>query len=265
MRKIVFFAIILSIKFIYSQQVNENYKFINPFTNTVKGNSIQYKPGHKVKIVKVNKEKVYFRYYKFESKKKRSSKKSDSLNLKYVYESDTEDKLSNHSGDDFIETHFMSTDEFLNYTEKIYSKFKGVRAGFYTIPFKLRINDFDFEQNINLGMNIGFQFRFSQMIDNRWIYEPTIGIGLSSINLNHKNSSVLENEDRTASALSLSSGLIIHFDSAINLGIFYGYDFLSNNDKEMNWKYNRKPWLGIGLNIGFSISESKDSDKKNKS
>ena len=237
------FFIMLNFTWSQEQKLNTNYKFNTIFTN----NNKQFKPGYRIKVIKEEGNQVYFSILKFDSKKVGDT--ADILN-KDLYE--TNGKIIEHT---------ISKKEFEKYTNEIYPAFKGVRAGFYTIPYKLRFEDFDFEQNINFGMNIGFQYRFNREIKDRWIYEPSFGIGLSSINLNSKNSSV--EKDRTASAFTLTSGVIFHFDTSINLGIFAGFDFLGNNDQDINWKFDSKPWLGIGINIGFSISESKDNNLKN--
>ncbi len=252
MKKIILLLTIsiLYTQYCFSQELQTNHSFNTNYKNQI--TKINYKAGYKVKVINIEpasdgnekKDKIIFTVNKF-----KTGKVGDSLN-----------KILYKKANDFI-THKMSREDFIKFTNPIYPYFRGVRAGFYTIPFKIRISDFDFEQNINFGMNIGFQFRFNKKIDDRWLYEPSIGIGLSSINLNNKNSNVTE--ERTASAFSTSFGLILHFDKNINLGIFSGLDLLGNNDKEVNWKYDKKPWLGIGINIGFSLSEGKGNGSKN--
>lgn len=251
---------IIIIIFLYTsncqtQELQGSYTFNTYYKNPI--TNIKFREGLKVRVIDTIKSEgskehdmVSFRVYKFRGKKKND--RVDTLNKTFTYNNDPND----------IIVHHMDRKKFNKYTSRVYSRFKGVRAGFYTIPFKLRIDDFDFEQNINFGMNIGFQFRFNRKIENRWLYEPAFGIGLSTINLNTKNSEV--NENRTAGAFTTSTGIILHFDKNINLGVFYGLDFLSNNDKEINWKYDRKPWLGLGINVGFSISKSEGTELKNK-
>jgi hypothetical protein len=224
------------------QEINSNYSFRTLYTK----NGTQYKPGYKIKVISLNQNEVCFTVYKF------IGDSTEVLNNTF-YQKSTE---TNN-----IIVHCIPRNDFEKVTAEVYSYFKGVKAGFYTIPFKLRFDDFDFEQNINFGMNIGFQFRFNKLIEDKWLYEPSFGIGLSSIQLNTKNSDALE--DRSASAFTLTSGVILHFDENINLGIFGGVDLLGNSDKDINWKHNGKPWLGIGINVGFAVSKAKESDLKN--
>ncbi|WP_025667696.1 hypothetical protein [Aquimarina megaterium] len=255
MKKIVLLLTIslLGAYYCISQELQTNYIFNTNYKD--KSTTISYKEGYKIKVINIlpssdgneKNDTIIFTVNKFHTDTTGDS--GYKLN-RLLYEKD--DAIINHN---------MSRKDFNTYTNPIYPFFRGVRAGFYTIPFKIRISDFDFEQNINFGMNIGFQFRFNKKIEDRWLYEPSIGIGLSSINLSNKNSDVTE--ERTASAFSTSFGLILHFDKNINLGIFSGLDFLGNNDKEVNWKYNKKPWLGIGINIGFSLSEGKGNGSDN--
>ncbi|WP_299889293.1 hypothetical protein [uncultured Lacinutrix sp.] len=239
MKKYYLFLVLFTVHTtFFAQELKGSYRFNTLYEDE---SNLQFKEGYAIRVIDTtNTGKVIFRVYPFGN---------NDLNKKFVEKDST------------LLTHSIEKSKFNKYTTQVYSNFKGVRAGFYTIPFKIRIDDFDFEQNINFGMNIGFQFRFNREIKEKWLYEPAIGIGLSTINLNNKNSDV--EKDRTASAFSISSGVILHFDKNINLGLFYGLDLLGNNDKETNWKYNKKPWLGIGINIGFSISESKGTELKN--
>lgn len=220
-----------------------NYSFDNLYTY----NDVQFKTNYKLKVISVDSTQVCFIVYPFKGKKDPELTKQ--LNAIY-YETNNQ-----------IIKHCIPKEEFEQNTSRVYSAFKGVRAGFYTIPFKLRFDKFDFEQNVNFGMNIGFQYRFNKKIEDRWLYEPSFGIGLSSIQLNSKNSNVTE--DRSASAFTLTSGIIIHFDNVINLGIFGGIDLLGNSDRDTNWKYHGKPWLGIGINIGFALSKAEDNGLNN--
>lgn len=135
--------------------------------------------------------------------------------------------------------------------------YKGVRAGIYTIPFKLRFSDFNFEKDLNLGVSIGLQYRLSKMLDERWILEPSFGIGLTKINLTSNNTNNSINKNRSATAFTASVGLILRFSEKINAGLFFGKDYLGLSDKDTNWIYNGETWVGLGINIGFSISKEK--------
>lgn len=75
-------------------------------------------------------------------------------------------------------------------------------------------------------------------------------LGLSSINRNNENSNV--QQDRTVSALTMSFGALVIFNRFANFGIFLGKDFLNTRDRPVNWIYNKKTWVGLGINIIFN-------------
>ena len=265
--KTIILTILCSIfAFNYSigQKISEIYKFKVP----VDYNNIQYKEDHKVKIVDTtNTDTIHFVYLKF-----KKGIHSKSLNEKYYFKENeiTAKRKGDQNSSNFdqkdLKIHKMSRSIFKKVTSQYhyYHRFKGVKAGLFTVPFKLRINDFDFEQNVNLGMSVSFRFRMNRKVENDWLLSPTLGIGLSTVKLNPKNSNISEdseNANRTASAFSLSSGIVIELKESINLSIQYGFDFLGNDDKNVNWKYDRKSWIGLGINIGFPISENETENE----
>lgn len=154
----------------------------------------------------------------------------------------------------FNETFAVKKEDFFYYTEQQFDRFKNVEVGLYTIPFRIRGggDDLDFETNLSLQANIVFGFgkRKSQV---SW-FDASVGIGLSSIALNEKNSKVTEN--RTASALTLSIGGVVKPTSRANIGLFLGGDFLGRNDRNVDWKYDKNLWLGVGINISLNKIET---------
>ncbi len=250
---------------IFSQEIKATYRFDIPVFNK----NVQYKEGHKVKIIDTTVNSVSFVYIKF--KKTKKEKQLDSI-AEYSTQFKTSNEIyyydSNIASTNQLQKHTLNKSTFLKSTSRyyFYHRFKGVKAGLFTVPFKLRLDDFDFEQNVNLGMSVSFRFRLNRKVDNDWLISPTLGIGLSTIKLNPKNSSLIESEDsnRSASAFSLSGGILLELKETINLSFQYGFDFLGNDDKDTNWKYNRQPWLGIGINIGFPISKNNDENENDK-
>lgn len=236
-----------------------NYIFTSAFqTDSISnfnGKNLQkeiiiHKVGNKINVLKIIDNSLVIQYYESKSYLNITKKEKElSFNKTYYREANS------------LKYFKIKIDDFLKIASRYLSLYKGASAGFYSVPFKLRFNNFDFEQELNLGLSIGLQYRLSRKLNDRWIIEPNFGIGLAKINLNSKNSNV--SEARTASAFSISSGLILHFSKTINLGCFVGWDFLSNEDANINWVHNGKPWLGIGINIGFNISKSKDSKQTN--
>ena len=146
--------------------------------------------------------------------------------------------------------------------DKIYPIYAGETFGTVSIPFKLRLGDNDFETNANIGVNFGVRYRLNRKLEDRWILQPNIGIGLADIPLNSSNSEVENTENRTA--LSYSLGLMLNVTKNTNIGFFLGVDRLNKANQTINWKYQGKGWLGIGINIGFNESKSTKDNIKNK-
>lgn len=152
----------------------------------------------------------------------------------------------------------LPLDKFLLSTKPLYNRVDW-RVGVFTVPFKLRFGDFNFDANVNLGANIGAKIRWNREIENSLALEPIFGFGLASIQLDESNSST---ESATnVSAFTINTGVLIHITNAINVGLTYGFDNISKNDQNnYNWKYNGKGWLGIGINISFSGQEDNTGD-----
>lgn len=157
----------------------------------------------------------------------------------------------------------LPLDFFKSHTKELFRAYKGVDIGIYSIPFRFRDignkDTFDFETSLSLQANLVFGFG-SIYSDKSWI-DASIGIGLTGVNLNPKNSNVTEN--RTSSAVTFSSGIVLKPAEYANIGFFVGVDMLGQNDLATNWIYNRKVWYGVGINIGFNrISTNKSPTKK---
>ena len=161
-------------------------------------------------------------------------------------------------------TECISPEEFDRNFSPVYSRFKGFRTGFYTVPVKLRgmgaNRPFDFETDV--ALQASFIAGFGNQADARSIFDLSFGLGISVISLDMLNSEVTEL--RTASAFSLSLGMLFTPTSAVNVGVFGGLDMLGRKDQPINWIYNKRPWLGLGINIGLQEITSTKSPKPNK-
>jgi hypothetical protein len=144
----------------------------------------------------------------------------------------------------------MSLDQFKKVTSVYYNRIEW-KIGVFTVPFKLRFNDFNFESNVNIGTNIGAKIRTNRRKEKGLAFEPLIGIGLSAITLNADNSAIESTSN--LSAFSINGGLILHITDNVNIGFIGGIDYLSGIDQsKYNWIYNGKCWFGLGVNISFS-------------
>jgi len=159
-------------------------------------------------------------------------------------------------------TWVMSKKEFKEITRPLYSRYKGAKVGVYTVPFRLRGvggkgEPFDFESSLSLTANL--VFGVGSRKEKHSIADLSLGLGLTSIGLDSLNSEVPEN--RTASAFSLSMGLVLWPNEHVNFGAFVGWDKLGLKDRSADWIYDGKTWLGLGINIGF---EALTTDKNAK-
>lgn len=159
-------------------------------------------------------------------------------------------------------TWVMSEKEFEEIARPLYSRYKGAKVGVYTVPFRLRGvgakgEPFDFESSLSLSANL--VFGFGSRREKHSIADLSLGLGLTSIGLDSLNSEVSEN--RTASAFTLSMGLVLWPNEHINIGAFVGWDKLGLKDRSTDWIYDGKTWLGLGINIGF---EALTTDKNAK-
>lgn len=161
--------------------------------------------------------------------------------------------VKNHSNDSIYK---MSSTELLLNGESKTKRFKGAQVGIYTIPFRLRGggDSFDFETSLSLQTNLILGFgRWDK--EKSW-FDASIGLGISSINLNSSNSNVIE--DRTASALTASFGAVVKPVENVNFGLFIGGDFLNKNDRKTDWVHNGNLWIGLGINISFNKIDDGD-------
>ncbi|WP_425638810.1 hypothetical protein ACPUEN_04350 [Algoriphagus yeomjeoni] len=176
----------------------------------------------------------------------------DYVYFSYWYQPDDEEINKELNGEGSIRTvYYMPVNTFIQISVPLYSRFKGFKTGAYTVPVRLRgvSGDFDFDPTISLTAN--FIAGFGSVYEERSWFDMSFGIGLSSIELNQDNSSLVE-ENRTAAAFTLSLGALFKPKDYMNFGLFLGWDSLGRDDRGVNWVYDNKPWLGIGINISFN-------------
>lgn len=226
-----------SYEFIFEISVDNSTQFLKEKTNEV-----AILKGAKIIVLSTNETHVFYQYWNYKVKDKDSTK----------YKKYNKGKVFQ-----------MKIDEFIQNTRPIYNCYKGASVGAYTIPFRLRSlggSDFDFESSLSLQANL--VFGFGSIYSEVSFIDVSIGIGITSINLTSKNSVVTE--ERTATAYTISGGMLFKFTPSANIGIYYGVDLLGKTDSEVKWKHDGKGWLGIGINVSFDvISTDNDSEFKN--
>lgn len=144
----------------------------------------------------------------------------------------------------------MPKEKFYSNTEQIYRRFKGYSVQAYTVPFRLRgigSDNFDFESSLSLQGN--FVVGWGRLKSQRSFIDFSLGIGLTKVELNNLNSNVVDN--RSSGALTISFGGVFKPIEKANIGVFLGWDLLGASDRDVDWIYNSKPWIGIGINIGI--------------
>lgn len=128
--------------------------------------------------------------------------------------------------------------------------------GAVVMPFKARPqNGFDFTKDLSISGMGGL--RYSDPLGKKSI-SFLLGVGIASVTLDASNTknTITTAEDRAA--ITVPIGVVLQLKK-LQLGVFTGFDFLSQNSKS-NWAYQNKPWLSLG--IGFTIFSEQDAPKK---
>jgi len=144
---------------------------------------------------------------------------------------------------------FMSATDFSKNATPIYPKSFTFTWGFLTLPVKMRFPNnnpggiFNFEQNLNFGLTVGFKQQLVRKSDVSWNYLA----GLSVVNVPLNDASASTPATSTA-AISISGGIMFQFEK-FQIGAFSGFDYAG--DHAGQFLYQGKPWLGIA--IGLSL------------
>lgn len=144
---------------------------------------------------------------------------------------------------------------------KIYSRIDPI-YGVLTFPFKWRLDTGEIEPTFSLNIAGGAKWR--PFRTERHVVSFLLGIGPSTVNLDHYNSNIEEGfDDLTTAAITLSGNLMYQFDT-VQFGFSFGIDKIFDN-KLYNWDSQGNPWfaLGVGLNIFTNDPSSEPKSKNN--
>ncbi|WP_025742586.1 hypothetical protein [Aquimarina pacifica] len=220
-------------------------------------NTIEVKKGYFITISDITEENVIFTFWNFDSS---AVQPINGFRNKY--------EKYNELNKDEKKYFTLSKEKFKQITSPYYRLIRKIDAGIYTIPFKFRMNEFEIESNVSLGTNLIFQLGLNRKSKNSILLDLTGGLALTKIDLNAGNSDIgkentlfADEESSSKFAFTPSIGTIIHLTKSVNIGVFYGWDIFSKKDRIVNWKYERKPWLGLGINIGFTNSSEKNNNE----
>lgn len=154
----------------------------------------------------------------------------------------------------------MDKTDFKTRNQQRYSMKPSIAIGAAAIPFKIRRNPFLFTNDVGVGSVFGPKFRLSPY-NNKNFYSIVAGVGLSSIVLDSISTRGTITDDsvsKKVSSLTVSSGVVFDF-GGIEIGAFVGWDFIDNNDN-INWRYQGKPWLSVGF--GYSLFHKAKHDRE---
>lgn len=194
---------------------------------------IEVKRDYLIRVLYEYKSEVYFEYLKF--------KDSDNV------------KLFNNN-----QVFRIDKNVFEQLTTRLLKCYKGVTAGTYTVPLRLRGvfgSDFDFEPSLSISENLVFGFGSQNKTES--FLDLSIGLGITQIKLDSLVSNVTDS--RSSGALTVSLGGVIKPSEFVNFGVFVGYDFLGKSDRDVDWIFNNKPWIGLGVNISFEKIPTNES------
>ena len=132
-------------------------------------------------------------------------------------------------------------------------------SGIVVLPLKARKNpEFSYSKDFTLGLSGGAKMRISN--SNPTYLNFLYNIGISSVGIDSLSSKGKIKQPSDRAALTNAFGIVLE-NHSYQFGIFYGFDRLSSNDyKNTQWIYNRKPWISIG--IGYQIFSKENKAKK---
>lgn len=121
-----------------------------------------------------------------------------------------------------------------------------------TLPIKLRAfpkSFFDWELNKSLGVGIGYY--------TPWEGNENLSIGVllnagtSGIQMDSFSTMGATTDIINTDVLTISLGICFLFSKNFQLGVMGGYDMVSTRFDDLNWVYDRCPWVGFGLGYSF--------------
>jgi hypothetical protein len=132
-----------------------------------------------------------------------------------------------------------------------YPKSNNFTWGFLSVPLKIRVAPYSFDQNVNFGLTFGWKWQRAATVNES--NNVLFGVSVGSVNLtappNSTPPAVASIAATTTSAVSFSLGYMFQYDK-FQAGGFFGWDIAggSNRSEFVNAK---TPWFGIA--IGLSL------------
>ena len=255
---LVFFFSAITTAYSQELKIGNNYFFtvdqISENTENINVDGVRIdrqtpiKAGHQIKILDVKEKTVYFKYLNFRALKNPNSLEKGLTDFQAIY--------NVNKSTDQTKVFSMPKDDFEKFTQVLYNRFRGFKYGGYTVPIRLRKNgnSFEFNSNVSLGANV--IARFGLRKKEHAFIDLSFGVSITKVDLNESNSDLgsigTEFEDiksLSPAAFTYTIGALLNLAENVNLGVYWGWDRLQSADNKADWIYNKKPWLGIGLNI----------------
>lgn len=135
---------------------------------------------------------------------------------------------------------------FPGITKRIYKRFNPV-LGVLAYPFKYYPQDRGkFDKSFSISMTGGYSYLIHRTIPDQ-SFAFTLGVGLSSITLNDKNSELTEDQELSAATVSLN---LIYIHERLQLALSFGTDkLIGGNDN--GWNRDGNLWLGFGVGVNI--------------
>ena len=129
-----------------------------------------------------------------------------------------------------------------------YKRNPGFTAGTVLVPFKLRLQKFDFSKDFTLGPAAGMRFRLSNYCPN--YVSVVAGMGITSVTLDLHSTVGQTEESSEVPALTPYIGFVFELNNVMQAGMFCGWDYVAHND-DIHFIYHGKTWVSFGL--GYSL------------
>lgn len=168
-------------------------------------------------------------------------------------------------GIDFVKRNYGNGYMLLAITElnkiKEFRAENGFTLGSSVMPFKLRpgyghLGEFEFATDVALNALFGYKFSLNRY--NPWFVTPTLGTGISMVQVDSGSTFGKMTEGQNLAGFSLSLGCLFEFNK-IQVGVFMGSDLLSKNSK-YDWVNQGRPWFSVGIGYQlFTVSNPGDT------
>jgi hypothetical protein len=132
----------------------------------------------------------------------------------------------------------------------------GSQLAVTTVPFKIRVQNFDFYNSQTLGIALNFKWKVSLKHDFYFNWLTGLNYSLNDLDSFSTRGVVTGQGINNVGSLSPMTGFVFQLKNA-QAGIMFGFDLMNKqNMNKYHWIYNAKPWIGIGLGISIISNDA---------